>query len=156
MSAPSVPARRGWAEAGSGRRRCRDGLVRGLARRRLGRRKLVGLGLGRRCRGRRNRVVLVRARRLDRMFHHSWLVPWRRASQTAGRRFRLHGDGYVPIMAALIAAFLAVLLLAFGFAFAAPWLVIVPIAIVMLFLAWTGTLAAAHWTPQDAVRRTKH
>ena len=59
------------------------------------------------------------------------------------------------MMAALIAVFLAALLLGFGFAFAAPWLVIVPIAIVMIFLAWGGTLAAAHRTPQEAVRRTK-
>jgi len=58
-------------------------------------------------------------------------------------------------MAALIAVFLAALLLAFGFAFAAPWLVIVPIAIVLAFLAWGGTLAAAHRTPQEAIRRTR-
>jgi hypothetical protein len=58
-------------------------------------------------------------------------------------------------MAALIAIFLAALLLAFGFAFAAPWLVIVPIAIVIVFLVWGATLAAARRTPQEAVRRTK-
>lgn len=58
-------------------------------------------------------------------------------------------------MAALIAAVLALLLLAFGFAFAAPWLVFVPIAIVVIFLAWGGTLAAGRRTPQEAVRRTK-
>ena len=58
-------------------------------------------------------------------------------------------------MAALIAVFLAALLLAFGFAFAAPWLVIVPIAIVIVFLAWGGTLAAAKRTPQEAIRRTR-
>jgi len=58
-------------------------------------------------------------------------------------------------MAALIAVFLAALLLSFGFAFAAPWLVIVPIAIVIVFLAWLGTVAASRRTPQEAVRRTK-
>ena len=58
-------------------------------------------------------------------------------------------------MAALIAVILAALVLSFGFAFAAPWLVIVPIAIVMVFVAWLGTLAAAHRTPQEAVKRTK-
>ena len=58
-------------------------------------------------------------------------------------------------MAALIAVFLAALLLSFGFAFAAPWLVIVPIAILMVFGAWLGTLAAARRTPQEAVKRTK-
>jgi NADH:ubiquinone oxidoreductase subunit 6 (subunit J) len=58
-------------------------------------------------------------------------------------------------MAALIAIFLAALLLSFGFAFAAPWLVIVPIAIVMVFAAWLVSLATARRTPQEAVRRTK-
>jgi NADH:ubiquinone oxidoreductase subunit 6 (subunit J) len=58
-------------------------------------------------------------------------------------------------MAALIAIFLAALLLSFGFAFAAPWLVIVPIAIVMVFAAWLVTLLAARRTPQEAVRHTK-
>jgi membrane protein implicated in regulation of membrane protease activity len=58
-------------------------------------------------------------------------------------------------MAALIAIFLAVLLLTFGFAFAAPWLVFVPIAIVLVFVGWLGTLAAARRSPQEAVRRTK-
>lgn len=58
-------------------------------------------------------------------------------------------------MAALIAVFLAVLLLSLGFAFAAPWLVIVPIAIVVVFIAWTISLVASHRTPQEAVRRTK-
>ena len=58
-------------------------------------------------------------------------------------------------MAALIAVVLAALLLGFGFAFAAPWLVIVPIAIVLVFLAWLGTLGAARRTPQDAVRQTR-
>ena len=56
-------------------------------------------------------------------------------------------------MAALIAVVLAALLL--GFAFAAPWLVIVPIAIVMVFLAWLGTVGVAKRTPQEAVRATK-
>jgi membrane protein implicated in regulation of membrane protease activity len=63
--------------------------------------------------------------------------------------------GYEPTMAALIAVFLAALLLAFGFAFAAPWLVLVPIAIVIVFVAWVGTLLVARRTPQDAVRSTK-
>jgi membrane protein implicated in regulation of membrane protease activity len=58
-------------------------------------------------------------------------------------------------MAALIAVFLAALLLSFGFAFAAPWLVIVPIALVMVFLAWLGTVAASRRTPQEAIKRTK-
>ena len=58
-------------------------------------------------------------------------------------------------MAALIAVFLAALLLSFGFAFAAPWLVIVPIAILMVFGAWLGTLAAARRTPGEAVKSTK-
>ena len=58
-------------------------------------------------------------------------------------------------MAALIAVVLAALLLGFGFAFAAPWLVIVPIAIVLVFLAWLGTLGAARRTPQEAVRQTR-
>ena len=58
-------------------------------------------------------------------------------------------------MAALIAVFFAALLLAFGFAFAAPWLVIVPMAIVMVFFAWGGTLAAARRTPEEAIRRTR-
>jgi membrane protein implicated in regulation of membrane protease activity len=58
-------------------------------------------------------------------------------------------------MAALIAIFIAALLLSLGFAFAAPWLVIVPIAIVIVFLIWLGTLAFARRTPQEAVRRTK-
>jgi hypothetical protein len=58
-------------------------------------------------------------------------------------------------MAALIAIFLAALLLAFGFAFAAPWLVIVPIAIVFLFVAWVVSLLAARRTPHEAVRRTR-
>jgi hypothetical protein len=58
-------------------------------------------------------------------------------------------------MAALIAIFLAALLLAFGFAFAAPWLVIVPIAIVVIFVAWVVSLVAARRTPQEAIRQTK-
>ena len=58
-------------------------------------------------------------------------------------------------MAALIAIFCAVLLLSLGFAFAAPWLVIVPIAIVFLFVVWVGSLLAARRTPQEAVRRTR-
>jgi hypothetical protein len=58
-------------------------------------------------------------------------------------------------MAALIAIFLAVLLLSLGFAFAAPWLVFVPIAIVIVFIAWVGSLLGARRTPQEAVRRTR-
>jgi 4-hydroxybenzoate polyprenyltransferase len=58
-------------------------------------------------------------------------------------------------MAALIAVVLAALLLGLGFAFAAPWLVIVPIAIVILFGIWLGALAVSHRTPQEAVRSTK-
>ena len=72
-----------------------------------------------------------------------------------GWRFQPRALGYDTTMAALIAVILAMLLLGFGFAFAAPWLVIVPIAIVVVFLAWGGTLAAAKRTPQEAVRRTK-
>jgi hypothetical protein len=58
-------------------------------------------------------------------------------------------------MAALIAFVVIALFLGFTAAFAVPWLVIVPIAVVMAFLAWGGTLAAARRTPQEAVRRTK-
>ena len=58
-------------------------------------------------------------------------------------------------MAALIAIVLAALLLSFGFAFAAPWLVFVPIAIVLVFVVWIGSLLAARRTPPEAVRRTK-
>jgi NADH:ubiquinone oxidoreductase subunit 6 (subunit J) len=58
-------------------------------------------------------------------------------------------------MAALIAIFLAALLLSLGFAFAAPWLVLVPIAIVIVFVAWVGSLLAARRTLQEAVRRTR-
>lgn len=58
-------------------------------------------------------------------------------------------------MAALIAILIAVLLLAFGFAFAAPWLVFVPIAIVIVFVAWVASLLVARRTPQEAIRRTK-
>ena len=50
-------------------------------------------------------------------------------------------------MAALIAIFLAALLLSFGFAFAAPWLVIVPIAIVIVFVAWLGSLGVSMLWP---------
>ena len=57
-------------------------------------------------------------------------------------------------MAALVAIVIAALFLAFAFAFAAPWLVIVPIAVVLLFLGWLGTLGAARRTPGEAVRRT--
>ena len=58
-------------------------------------------------------------------------------------------------MAALIALFIVALFLGLTAAFAVPWLVIVPIAIVLAFVAWGGTLAAARRTPQEAVRRTK-
>ena len=58
-------------------------------------------------------------------------------------------------MAALVALVIIALFLSFTAAFAVPWLVIVPIAIVLAFLAWGGTLAAAHRTPQEAIRRTK-
>jgi protein-S-isoprenylcysteine O-methyltransferase Ste14 len=58
-------------------------------------------------------------------------------------------------MAALIAVFLVLLLLGFAFSFWVSWLVIVPIGLVLAFLAWGGTLAAAKRTPQEAVRRTK-
>jgi hypothetical protein len=58
-------------------------------------------------------------------------------------------------MAALIAFVIIALFLGFTAAFAVPWLVIVPIAIVLAFLAWGGTLAASRRTPQEAVRRTK-
>jgi 4-hydroxybenzoate polyprenyltransferase len=71
------------------------------------------------------------------------------------RGFRPFGPGYAPTMAAFIAILLAALLLAFGFAFAAPWLVFVPIAIVLAFVIWVGSLLVARRTPQEAVRRTK-
>jgi NADH:ubiquinone oxidoreductase subunit 6 (subunit J) len=58
-------------------------------------------------------------------------------------------------MAALVAIFLAALLLSLGFAFAAPWLVLVPIAIVIVFVVWVGSLLVARRTPQEAVRRTR-
>jgi NADH:ubiquinone oxidoreductase subunit 6 (subunit J) len=58
-------------------------------------------------------------------------------------------------MAALIAIFLAALLLSLGFAFAAPWLVIVPIAIVIVFVVWVASLLVSRRTPQEAVRRTR-
>jgi hypothetical protein len=58
-------------------------------------------------------------------------------------------------MAALIALVLAVLFLGLGFAFAAPWLLLIPIAVVVLFGIWAGTLVAARRTPGEAVRRTK-
>jgi len=58
-------------------------------------------------------------------------------------------------MAAFIAILLAALILAFGFAFAAPWLVIVPIAIVILLVIWGGAIVVAHLTPEEAVRRTR-
>lgn len=57
-------------------------------------------------------------------------------------------------MAAFIAILLAALLLAFGFAFAAPWLVIVPIAIVIVLVVWGGALVVSHMTPEEAVRQT--
>jgi hypothetical protein len=63
--------------------------------------------------------------------------------------------GYPRTMAALIAIVIVALFLAFTAAFAVPWLVIVPIAIVLAFLGWGGTLAAAKRTPQEAVQRTK-
>ncbi len=81
-------------------------------------------------------------------------VPARHPSQTAAR-FQGRAPGYGTLVAAMIAVLLAALLLGFGFAFAAPWLVLVPIAIVMVFLAWAGTLVVARRTPQEAVRRTK-
>jgi uncharacterized membrane protein len=34
--------------------------------------------------------------------------------------------------------------------------VFVPIAIVLLVVAWFGTLAAANKSPQGAIRRTRH
>ena len=58
-------------------------------------------------------------------------------------------------MAALIAIFLAALLLSLGFAFAAPWLVVVPIAIVIVFVGWVVMLLVAGRTPREAVRSTK-
>jgi hypothetical protein len=58
-------------------------------------------------------------------------------------------------MAALVALIIVALFLGFTAAFAVPWLVIIPIAIVLLFLGWGGTLAAARRTPQEAVRRTR-
>jgi hypothetical protein len=58
-------------------------------------------------------------------------------------------------MAALIAFVIIALFLSLTAAFAVPWLVIVPIAVVLAFLAWGGTLAASRRTPQEAVRRTK-
>jgi NADH:ubiquinone oxidoreductase subunit 6 (subunit J) len=58
-------------------------------------------------------------------------------------------------MAALIAIFLAALLLSLGFAFAAPWLVFVPIAIVIVFVGWVLMLLVAGRTPREAVRRTE-
>jgi hypothetical protein len=58
-------------------------------------------------------------------------------------------------VAALTAFVIVALFLGLTFAFAVPWLVIVPIAIVMAFLVWGGTLAVAGRTPQEAIRRTK-
>ncbi len=58
-------------------------------------------------------------------------------------------------MAALFASLLVVLFLALGFAFAAPWLVLVPIAVVALGLVWGGTLLAADSTFTEAMRRTR-
>lgn len=58
-------------------------------------------------------------------------------------------------MAALIAFVVFAVFLGFTAAFAVPWLVIVPIAVVLAFLAWGATMAAARRTPQEVVRRTK-
>ena len=58
-------------------------------------------------------------------------------------------------MAVLVALVIIALFLGFTAAFAVPWVVLVPIAIVLAFLAWGGTLAAARRTPQEAIRRTK-
>jgi len=58
-------------------------------------------------------------------------------------------------MAVLVALVIIALFLGFTAAFAVPWLVIVPIAIVIVFLAWLGTVAASRRTPQEAVRHTK-
>ena len=76
----------------------------------------------------------------------------RAASDKRGLRPRARGTAHP--MAAFIAIVLAALLLAFGFAFAAPWLVIVPVAIVIVLVIWGGALVVAHWTPEEAVRRT--
>jgi hypothetical protein len=58
-------------------------------------------------------------------------------------------------MAALIALIFVALTLGLGFAFAAPWLVIIPIAVVVLFVAWLLVVAASGRTPQRAVRQTR-
>jgi membrane protein implicated in regulation of membrane protease activity len=51
--------------------------------------------------------------------------------------------------------FPTVLLLTLGFAFAAPWFVIVPIAIVFFLVVWVASLLFARRTPQEAVRQTR-
>jgi hypothetical protein len=53
-------------------------------------------------------------------------------------------------MAALIAGLLIVL----PVAFAVPWFVLVPIAVVILFVACLVALAVARMSPLEAVRRT--
>src|SRR5581483_4117162 len=98
-------------------------------------------------------LVECSARPFSRPLGHS--PPDSRAGPIANGRFTPRGAGYDGCMAALVAVVLAALLLGFGFAFAAPWLVIVPIAIVMVFLAWLGTLGVAKRTPQEAVRQTR-
>jgi hypothetical protein len=58
-------------------------------------------------------------------------------------------------MAALVASLLVALFLGLGFAFAAPWLVLVPIAVIVLAIIWGAVLLASDRTLPGAVRRTR-
>jgi hypothetical protein len=58
-------------------------------------------------------------------------------------------------MAALIAVFLVMLFIGLTAGLAVPWLVIVPIAVVLLFVSWFGASAAVGRSPKEQVRRTR-